>query len=663
MEQNFHNRLVGLLKRDSRLLDKNNHLLQKAIIDKAWKMDHQLIALLLQDHQVKSKFFNKVSDSLVFNTNAFIDYMSDKNFLSNSYTRFRNKIGLKLGDRPFKATKDISLVWPYKDCVLEGGQTKEDTKNQREIFFNEILAEDEINRFFDPKVLTYWKRHTPSATKKVKEIQRDDNEIITENLIIKGNNLSTLHTLKSQFHNKIKLIYIDPPFNTKGDANTFLYNNEFNHSHWLTFMKNRLDIAKELLSDNGIIVIAIDHEELLYLGVLADEIFSRENRIGIISVQTNPGGRSDSKFFATSSEFFLVYAKEKELASIHSLPLTEDQKNSFKEKDEVSSYRWSPFRRGGSNSTPDDRPNLFYSIFYNENTGDISLKKSKGATEIIPLDSDGNKRVWRQSQERFKEAVKNNEIKIKKNKSHNFIVQLKDRIKEGQRPKTIWMDSRYDASSHGTKILKEIFNKNNIFSYPKSKHLIKDIIRITTTHNDIILDFFAGSGTTAEAVLELNLEDQGDRKFILCEQMDYINTVTIPRVLHTIKKSQKGDFISCQLMKYNATYIDKIQDAKSTDELLNLWKDISKNSFLNWYVNHKRPEEAIKDFIQAGREQGIEEQKKLLMELLNKNQLYVHLSEIEDEDFQVSEEDKALNKSFFQIQDDTEDDDDENNEN
>ena len=784
MSRNFDKRLMKLLETDRRFTDQNGRLIKRAVIDRAWRTDHQLVRLLLSDPEVKAKFFDKIAGAMVFNASALIDYISGKKFLGDSYTRFRNKIGLNIDGKFLKERGEVSLVWPYKDCVLEGGQTKEE-ETRKEIFFNELLAHDEINRLFDPKILTNWKRHTAKGAKPVADIKRDKSGLIRENLIVKGNNLLALHTLKQQFRGKVKLIYIDPPYNTGGAANTFLYNNNFNHSAWLTFMKNRLEISRDMLSKDGLAVIAIDHEELLYVGVLADEIFSRRNRIGIISVQTNPGGRSDAAFFATSSEFFLVYAKEKEEAAINLLPLTEEQKTVFKFKDEVSPYKWCPFRRSGSNSTPADRPNLFYPIFYNKKTGYAGLEKQKGAEKIIPLDSNGVKRVWRQSKERFMEAAAKGDIRIKKG-PRGYIIDLKDRIKEGRKPKTIWTEPKYDASSHGTQALKKMFNERNVFSYPKSRHLMKDIIKITTEKNDLILDFFSGSGTTAEAVLALNHEDKGSRQFILCEQMDYIKSVTMPRVLHAIKnnkeekkapyaldpdkaqgqinafeeealeapggqnpgkskrtskKSRSGprskqaklsincennssktaggktkspahgaaadeaSFICCELMKYNEAYMDKIQAAKTSKELAKLWKDISKNSFLKWYVNPEAPEEALNDFIKIGEGEGggamaqsknktrnsktkssrklnagqksaagqkdlkewknrkyiektfraaleggktgLERQKRLLAELLNKNQLYVHLSEIDDRDFKVSKEDKRLNKLFF----------------
>ena len=244
MSQNFYSKLENLLKKDARFIDQEGDLLKSNVIDAAYKADKKLIELLLSQKEFKSKFFGKVKSALVFNINNFVAYVQDKNFLADSYTKYRNKIGLNIDGKFLNERKEVALVWPFKDCVLEGGQTHEDSK-RKEIFFNEILAQDEIDRLFDPKVLTNWKRYTQEGEEKVKEIKKDKDGTIRENLIIKGNNLLALHSLKEQFQGKIKLIYIDPPYNTGNDS--FGYNDNFNHSTWLTFMKNRLGVARELL--------------------------------------------------------------------------------------------------------------------------------------------------------------------------------------------------------------------------------------------------------------------------------------------------------------------------------------------------------------------------------------------------------------------------------
>lgn len=290
-KQKLDEKLTALLKSIPDFVDESGELLSAAVKNHAWQLDHTLIKLLLSDPHVKTTFFDEIVGHWIFNHNTFIDYITTRNFFANSYTQFRNKIGLNIDGKFLRERGEVSLVWPYKDCVLEGGQTKEEEK-RKEIFFNEILAQDEINRMFDPKVLTNWKRHTDAGERDVTEIKCDDNGTIRENLIIKGNNLIALHTLKQQFRGQVKLIYIDPPYNTKGDANIFGYNNSFNHSSWLTFMKNRLDIAKDLLSENGVVVITIDDYEYAHLKVLCDEVFGSENFIGTIVVQSKPSVKS-----------------------------------------------------------------------------------------------------------------------------------------------------------------------------------------------------------------------------------------------------------------------------------------------------------------------------------------------------------------------------------
>ena len=168
-KQNFNEKLTALLKKNLDCLDDAGELIPAAVRDHTWQLNHDLIRLLLSDPEIKSTFFDEIDGHWVFNHNTFINYITDKNFLANSYTRFRNKIGLNIGDKFLRERGEVSLVWPYKDCVLEGGQTKEEEK-RKEIFFNEILAPDELNRMFDPKVLTNWKRHTAeSDTNEIKK--------------------------------------------------------------------------------------------------------------------------------------------------------------------------------------------------------------------------------------------------------------------------------------------------------------------------------------------------------------------------------------------------------------------------------------------------------------------------------------------------------------
>ncbi|WP_165437760.1 site-specific DNA-methyltransferase, partial [Streptococcus ruminantium] len=236
-----------------------------------------------------------------------MQFLNNKEFLPDSFTAYKTKIGLATGDKYLSENQDVVLNFPYKDCVLEGGQTKEDAKRQ-EIFFNETLALTEINRLLDDKVLTNFKRFDETGETAVGDLKE------TDNLIIKGNNLIALHSLKKRFAGKVKLIYIDPPYNTGNDS--FNYNDSFNHSTWLTFMKNRLEVARELLSDDGLLWVQTDDGEVNYLGVLLDEIFGSENFINLITVKTKIGGvsgSSEGKSLKDATEFIQLYAKNKEL--------------------------------------------------------------------------------------------------------------------------------------------------------------------------------------------------------------------------------------------------------------------------------------------------------------------------------------------------------------
>ena len=304
----FNSKLTTLLKTDTRFVDDDGELVIAAVQDRAWRLDRDLVKLLITDIEIKTKFFEMIEGHWIFNFNTFIDYISQKNFLDNSYTRFSNRIGLTIDAKYLRERGDVALVWPYKDTVLEGEQTLQDEK-RKEIFFNEVLAQDEINRRLAPKVLTNYCRYTDKGKQPVNNFKRDGNGVISENLIIKGNNLLALNTLKTQFRGRVKLIYVDPPFNTGSDE--FRYNDNFRHSSWLTFMKNRLEAARELLSDDGSIYLHLDYNEVHYGKILMDEIFGLENfqreiiwRMGWVS-----GYKTIPKNYIRNHDTILFYTK------------------------------------------------------------------------------------------------------------------------------------------------------------------------------------------------------------------------------------------------------------------------------------------------------------------------------------------------------------------
>ena len=636
------------------------------------KMDENLIKLLYQNEETKKRFFTFVGDIAVFDKVGFGWVINNRSFLPDSYTRYKNKIGLVDGKGDFISTSnDVELVFPYKDCVLEGGQTKEDQKKD-EIFYNATLAPDEVDRLLSAKVFTKAVRYTAQGKSAIDNFSENDN------LIIKGNNLLSIASLLPRFEGKIKLVYIDPPYNTGGAANTFAYNNTFNHSTWLTFMKNRLEIAKRLLKSDGSICIAIDDEEYAHLKILCDELFGRENYIGTIVVQSNPRGRTINSQFATCHEYALFYAKNINLVVVNDQELTDEQADDFGKADDAGKYRLLPFRRSGGTSTPEERPNSEFALYFSKEKNNIiavggerigdythpyepknilildeSNKVQAIPTEtffasnpsiisIMPVDIYGKRRVWRWSDRKaILLGAKNSDFVVSE-KDDKYTVQLKDRIKEGRKPKTIWSDSKYDASANGTILLKKLFDGEKPFSYPKSLHTVKDAIHMLTDScsGDIVLDFFAGSGTTAHAVLELNKEDDGNRQFILCEQMDYIETVTVPRIQKVM--SETDHFVYCKLARLNQYYVDLVQSADD-DDLAGIWSEMQATGFISTKVDPKDIDPEADDF----KALSLENKKRLLMELLDLNQLYVNYCDIDDETFSISDADKAFTKSFY----------------
>ncbi|MDE0315371.1 MAG: site-specific DNA-methyltransferase, partial [Candidatus Poribacteria bacterium] len=542
-----------------------------------------------------------------------------------------------------------------------GGQTKEKEKNRKEIFFNELLAPDEINRMFDPKVLTNWKRHTVTGEQEVTGIQRDESGLIRENLIIKGNNLIALHTLKEQFREKVKLIYIDPPYNTGNDS--FGYNDNFNHSTWLTFEKNRLEAAKYFLSNSGSIWISIDEREFAYLKVLCDEIFGRENHISTVTVKVkDPAGVGQQAPIFDICEYLLVYAKNVQQFK-ENLPEFVDTSH-FTEK--ANGYRNLIVGYG--------QPRLVKEI----------ERKNVGLVKIYECE---DYEIANANKLPFEEYVeKRKSIAADYNPSGGMILAIRGQLPAkglsfieytptkgkmaGRQSRVYFMNRR--ILSFLSEILIEIegdvYRKSkltNLWNIPnaslhleggvefkngkKPEVLLKKILSFGTVEGDLIMDFHVGSGTAAAVAHKMG------RQYIGIEQMDYVKTITIERLTKVVAGESSGisrsvnwqgggDFIYCELMPYNQVFMERIQSARSSEELLGIYRDMSKDSVLNWYIKPQKPEEAEEHFIAIN---DAEKQKQLLAELLDKNQLYVHLSEIEDETFAVSEADKALNRAFY----------------
>ncbi len=630
--QDLYKELIQLLEQDPALIieDKLNKAL---IIDRALKLDTALLKLLLINPNIKKQFFADLDGVLVFDKIAFQRFVNSKMFLQDSYTQYKNKIGLSTDYENYLTdSREVVLVWPHKDCVLEGGQTKDDAK-RNEIFYNTTLAPDDIDTLTSAKVLTNWKRYDKEGESTPNKLTKKDS------LVIKGNNLLTLHSLKEIYRNQIKLIYIDPPYNPDTNSNTFAYNNSFNESTWLTFMKNRLEVAKQLLTIDGAIIIAIDENEFLELGIIIKEIF-KGYESHCITIVHNPRGVQGTNFSYTHEYAFFVFPAGKKIVG--------------NRKIEEADIEWSNLRNWGSESERKDAKNCFYPIIVNKETLEIiefgevcedsfnptSINEIEGNTiKIYPIDGKGIQRKWRYAKQSVEDIKNLLRVRLK---TGVYDVELG---KDFGQYKTVWVDNRYDANQYGTQIVNELV-PNNTFKFPKSLWNVYDCIYsiVGKDKNAIILDFFGGSGTTAHAVLELN-KDGGNRKFIICEQMEYVETVTVPRIKKVIENNAIGSFIYAELYKSNQQYIEDIEKAKNTNDLKTIWEQIEETAFLSYRVLPQNINKEIKEFEAL----SFEDQQKFLIEVLDKNLLYVNKSEINDVTHKVSEYDKEMNQLFYSM--------------
>lgn len=578
---NLFHELETLLRNESRFCSEDGVLLKNAIVEAALALNPQLIKLLLTHEGLKANFFSDVEGILVFDKVRFQKFVMNKRFLPDSYTSFKNIIGLSTEDESFVSeSREVVLSWPYKDCILEGGQTKEDAK-RNEVFWNEILAPNEINRITEPKVLTNFRRYDSNGESTPANVSSNDN------FIIKGNNLLVLESLKEKYKGRINLIYIDPPFNTENDS--FSYNDSFSRSTWLTFMRNRLNVAKELLTADGNIFIHIDINQSHYLKVLADEVFEKENFVEeIIWAYGSPsGGRAATPKPVNIHDYILHYSRnysQRKQNRVY-VPYSEKYiKDWFKFTDEDGRvYR----RRMRGTDTNGE------AIWVRQ-----YLDESKG----VPLST-----VWSDIQQ-------------------------------------VYADPR--AYKEGNKSDVEVIKEFSGGQKPES--LIARIIEMASDPGDIVLDFHLGTGTTAATAHKMG------RRYIGAEQMDGQIEIIEKRLSKVISGETAGisksvnwqgggSFVYCELATANQRFADDIYKAESVEELQKIWAEMQESGFLSWKVEPKKFNENVSEFEAL----SLDEQKLFLIECLDKNLLYVPLSEIDNKEFAISDSDKMLTAEFY----------------
>lgn len=635
---NLYHELEQLLRMNSRYCMDDGRLLKNQIVEDALSIQPLLVKELLGNEKMKKVFFTDVEGVMVFDKIKFQRFVSDTQFLGGSYTMFKNKIGLANENGRFVSeSREVVLSWPYKDCMLEGGQTKEDAK-RNEVFWNETLAPDEVNRLTEPKVFSNFKRYDKEGEHQVDHLSDNDN------LIIKGNNLLALHSLKKKYAGQVKLIYIDPPyyFRKKLSTDTFKYNSNFHLSTWLTFMRDRLECAKHLLAPSGTIWIHMGDEGMHYLKLVADQVFGINHFIGTLPRRTR-NGKSDVPFnFSQDFDWLLVYTNVEESQAVMGRAV---ERKYYTTED----YPGKPWRLADltKQTTAKERENSFFTM--------VDPKTGK---EYPPSE----KRTWCITKETFDSHYKRGYIvfpddydflKITKPYSRKFKYEdeangkLSSIISDCQIQQFL-KSLLYDCKNEiGNNEINDLFGRDE-FDYAKPENLIKIIMEAVTNEGDLVMDFFSGSGTTVAVAHKLG------RKYIGCEQIDHQIELTVNRLNEVICGEQggvsksigwqgDGSFVYCELSKANGKFADEIENAETTGQLMDIWNRMKATDYLNYKVDIKEVDANVADFEGL----NLDDQKRFLIECLDKNLLYVPLSDIDSNEYGVTDEDKRLTREFY----------------
>ncbi|GAA9390394.1 site-specific DNA-methyltransferase [Helicobacter pylori] len=630
-----------------------NHFTKERLETLILTADEKLLTFMLEDknaNDYKNAFFKTIANSLVFNQKALLECLTKE--LENSFTRFENKIGLYLQEnpkRPIKSSELVVLNFPFKDNVLLGNAKDNSTKT-KELFYHEILHKKEIDTLLHKKALCRFEMHGEGD---LESALQDKNT----NYLIKGNNLIALHSLKKKFAKQVKCIYIDPPYNTGNDS--FNYNDNFNHSSWLVFMKNRLEVAREFLSDDGVIFVQCDDNEQAYLKVLMDEIFLRENFVASLHAELSATqgmkvASAKKGNIVKNAEYILIYSKNIENFSfIRSLYVAKEWDEHYsiyidpktKKRETLLNFLKSKYE----NITKDKIIAL-----YNDDKDfrDFIHKNANNIYRDAMIEINFNFTKKQESNLNNGEIVEYNQYLIFKN-SNNIIRQflkLSDAIGE---------TDDFDAKIGLRKIrgdwwggfYKDMMNINKEANLvwkagKKPERLIRDILEISTQENDLVLDFFAGSGTTCTVAHKMK------RRYIGIEQMDYIETITKERLKKVIEGEQGGiskkcdfkgggSFVYAELKEVNLEVKKQILNAKSKSECLKIFNDLNER-FL------KRADCKI-DGIHSEEFQNLDlnEQKRIHCVLLDSNEDYLNLSDMDEDAWGIDGITKKYNEIFY----------------
>ena len=604
----------------------NEEVLDKEIIIRdLLQYDENLIEGVLSNEVLKKHFTKEVSGSTVIIVQDLIEVLETEIHFRDSYTNYANKIGLTVGGNFIRESNEVILDFPYKDSILKAGMTKEDVEKDEDVdedFYHELIHAEERDQLFDEKILKNVKKYDENGVHCINSFSKDDN------LIIKGNNLIALHSLEEIYKNEVRLIYLDVPyyFITKKEYDAFKYNSNFQLSTWLVFLKNRLEIAKKLLSEDGTIWIHVGEDGMHYLKVLADSIFGPEHFVGTMPRKTREG-KNDVPFnFSQDFDFILIYTKADRKQTVMQRKI----ERSYIETDDFPGRPW---RRGDIKQQKNykERPNSYFDMV-NPKTGKV-YKVDKGS-------------VWRVTKDTFDEWYENGYIGFPDD--YDFMtgeLPFRRSFKDEDEKK----DKEDGAAVFSDYLLKDFVKQlmgkgrtakddiigNSEFNYAKPESLMRQIIEVSTFEGDIVLDFFLGSGTTAAVAHKMN------RKYIGVEQMDYIETITIPRLQEVINGEEEGiskevnwdgggSFIYAELMEKSRGYLEDIQKVSSINELSSIYKRMLENVDIDFRVDLLEIEEIIDK-----EEVSLEDLKRLLIQIIDKNQLYYNYSEIDDKILEI----------------------------
>ena len=627
----LNQKIENLLKSNKKYISEKNEILKAKVYEDSVNINKELIELLLSDSKIKETYFTEINGILVFDKQGFLNFLESKDFLPDSYTAFKNKIGLTDRNGNYLSDNDdVVLSFPYKDCVLVGGQDKDDQKREEKMY-NEILASEEISTLFSPKVLTNIKRFGKISSQSVSQSVSQHNVTFSENdnLIIKGNNLIALASLLKRYEGKVKCIYIDPPYNTGNDS--FGYNDRFNHSTWLVFMKNRLELAKRLLSDDGIIFVQIDNSpssinespEFGYILVLMDEIFGRKNYVTTFTWKKKGNSSNTKDDIGTITESILMYSRKIESIEVN----LQEYKRKYKYTDEEGmEYNL-------------EEPLKTNSGEYERKTMKFEIKTPYG--NFLPPKG----KRWTLGKEKVEEIIKKGKYVVKDNKI--YIKKYSTDYKKGEYKLYNNLLLKHSSLKGAKGELSKLGFQREKFSSPKPEILIKRIFEISTQPDDLVLDFYLGSGTTAAVAHKMG------RRYIGIEQMDYIEEIAVERLKKVVDGEQGGiskivgwqgggSFVYCELKENGQKLIDSVlsSDGESIDEIK---EKIFSDDRIVPYITKQELEKVDKDFLNL----KLEEKKKILIDLVDKNKLYINYSDIDNEEYDISKEEKQFNDSFY----------------